>query len=165
VQISSWQANISLANHKFPTINGKRRFIRIKQPTWCINNNIYFVIKLCMFRASSVPIIRSYLLYARQLVRFMQAMWPLPSRDSVQPVSARKWSHSRDRFQPVSVRKWSHSRDLFQLVSAMRPLPSRDRVQPVSAMWPLPSRDRLEPVSARKWSHSLHEAYQSPCLE
>jgi len=27
-----------------------------------------------MFRATSVPIIRSYLLYARQLVRFMQAM-------------------------------------------------------------------------------------------
>jgi len=33
-----------------------------------------------MFRASSVPIIRGYPLYTRQLVRFMQAMWPLPSR-------------------------------------------------------------------------------------
>jgi len=31
-----------------------------------------------MFRASSVPIIRSYLLYNRQLVRFMQVMWWLP---------------------------------------------------------------------------------------
>jgi len=39
-------------------------------------SNIYFVIKLYMFRASSVPIIRSYLLYAWQLVRFMQATWP-----------------------------------------------------------------------------------------
>jgi len=29
---------------------------------------IYFVMKLYMFRASSVPIIRSYLLYARQMV-------------------------------------------------------------------------------------------------
>jgi len=37
-------------------------------------SKIYFVIKLYMFRASSVPIIRSYLLYTRQLVRFMQVM-------------------------------------------------------------------------------------------
>jgi hypothetical protein len=43
-------------------------------------SKIYFVIKLYTFRASSVPIIRSYLLYAWQLVRFMQVMWPLPSR-------------------------------------------------------------------------------------
>ena len=61
-------------------------------------SNIYFLIKLYMFRATSVPIIRSYLLYARQLVRFMQAMWPLTSTDRLelqfQPVSARKWSHS-----------------------------------------------------------------------
>jgi hypothetical protein len=35
-------------------------------------SKIYFVIKLYMFRASSVPIIRSYLLYTRQLVQFMQ---------------------------------------------------------------------------------------------
>jgi len=38
-------------------------------------SNIYFVIKLYMFQASSVPIIRSSLLYARQLVHFMQAVW------------------------------------------------------------------------------------------
>jgi hypothetical protein len=50
-------------------------------------SNIYFAIKLCMFRASSVPIIGSYLLYVRQLVRFMQAMWPLPSRDRLEPSS------------------------------------------------------------------------------
>ena len=43
-------------------------------------SKIYFVIKLCVFRASSVPIIRSYMLYARQLVRVMQVMWPLPRR-------------------------------------------------------------------------------------
>ena len=43
-------------------------------------SNIYFVIKFYMFRASSMPIIRSYLLYTQQLVRFMQTMWPLPSR-------------------------------------------------------------------------------------
>jgi len=47
-------------------------------------SNIYFVIKLYMFRASSVPIIRSYLLYARQLVGFMQAMWLLPSRERLE---------------------------------------------------------------------------------
>jgi hypothetical protein len=55
-------------------------------------SKIYFVIKLYMFRASSVPIIRSYLLYARQLVRFMQVMRPLPSCQVVtefQPDSAR----------------------------------------------------------------------------
>jgi hypothetical protein len=47
--------------------------LRIKQPTRCIKYpKLYFVIKLDMFRASSVPIIRSYLLYARQLVCFMQ---------------------------------------------------------------------------------------------
>jgi hypothetical protein len=40
----------------------------------------YFVTKLYMFRASSVPIIRSYQLYTGQLVRFMQVMWPLPRR-------------------------------------------------------------------------------------
>jgi hypothetical protein len=34
-------------------------------------SKIDFVIKLCMFRASCVPIIKSYLLYPRQLVRFM----------------------------------------------------------------------------------------------
>jgi len=41
-------------------------------------SKIYFVIKLYMFWASSVPIIRSTLLYAWQLERFMQAMWSLP---------------------------------------------------------------------------------------
>jgi hypothetical protein len=61
-------------------------------------SKIYFVIKLYMFRASSVPIIRSYLLYARQLVRFMRVMWPLPSRVRLdlqfQPDSAWKRSHN-----------------------------------------------------------------------
>jgi hypothetical protein len=33
-----------------------------------------------MFWASAVPIIRSYLPYAQQLVRFVQVMWRLPSR-------------------------------------------------------------------------------------
>jgi hypothetical protein len=37
-------------------------------------SKIYFVIKLYTFQASSVPIIRSYLLYTRQLVGFMQVM-------------------------------------------------------------------------------------------
>ena len=37
-------------------------------------SKIYFVIKLYMFLASSVPIIRSYLLYIWQLVRFMEVM-------------------------------------------------------------------------------------------
>ena len=55
--------------------------LRIRQPTRCIKYpTFYFAIKLHMFRASSVPIIRSYLPYARPLVRFMQAMWLLPSR-------------------------------------------------------------------------------------
>jgi hypothetical protein len=43
-------------------------------------SKIYFVIKLYMFRVSSLPIIRSYQLYTWQLVCFMQLMWPLPSR-------------------------------------------------------------------------------------
>jgi len=51
---------------------------------------IYFVIKRRMFRASSLPIIRSYLLYTRQFVRFMEVMWPLASR-----VSARKRTNCR----------------------------------------------------------------------
>ena len=37
-----------------------------------------------MFWESSVLIIRSYLLYARQLLSSMQAMWPLPSRDRLE---------------------------------------------------------------------------------
>ena len=73
-------------------------------------SNIYFVIKNYIFRASSVPIIRSYLLYARQLVRFMQAVWPLPSRDGLeQPVSARKWSHSLAWNVPIAVRTVDNS--------------------------------------------------------
>ena len=48
-----------------------------------LKSNIYFVIKLYMFRAS-VPIMRSYLLYAWHLVRFIQAMWPRPSRDRLE---------------------------------------------------------------------------------
>ena len=59
-------------------------------------SKIYFVIKLYMFRASSMPIIRSYLLYTRQLLRFMQVMWQLPSR-------------VRLEFQPCCVRKRSHN--------------------------------------------------------
>ena len=60
--------------------------LRIKQPTRCIKYpKFIFFIKLYMFRASSVPIIRSYLLYARQLARFMQVMRPLPSRVRFQP--------------------------------------------------------------------------------
>jgi len=43
-------------------------------------SKMHFVIKRYKFRASSVPIIGSYLLYTRELVRFMQIMWPLPSR-------------------------------------------------------------------------------------
>ena len=39
-------------------------------------SKIYFVTKLYKFRASSVPIIRSYQLYTWQLVCFMQVMWP-----------------------------------------------------------------------------------------
>ena len=38
----------------------------------------FFVTKLYMFRASSVPIIRSYQLYTWKVVCFMQVMWPLP---------------------------------------------------------------------------------------
>jgi len=39
-----------------------------------------FVIKPYMFRASYVSIIRVYPLHTRQLVRFMQVVWPLPGR-------------------------------------------------------------------------------------
>src|SRR5215469_3509008 len=43
-----------------------------------------------MFRASSVPIIRSYQLYMWQLVCFMQVMWPLPRRVTFQTDSPRQ---------------------------------------------------------------------------
>jgi hypothetical protein len=43
-------------------------------------SKILFSTKLYMFRASSVPIIKSYQLYTWQLVCFMQIMWPLPRR-------------------------------------------------------------------------------------
>jgi hypothetical protein len=55
-----------------------QRFV-VKQPTRCTKYP-KSVIKLYMFQASSVTIIRSYLLYTQQLVHFMQVMWPLPSR-------------------------------------------------------------------------------------
>jgi hypothetical protein len=52
-----------------------------KQPTRCIKHpKFYFVTKLYMFWASTVPIIRSYQLYTWQLVCSMQVMWPLPRR-------------------------------------------------------------------------------------
>jgi hypothetical protein len=64
----------------------KQKF-RTKQPTRCIKHpKLYLVIKLYMFRESSVSIIRSYLLYTRQLVCFTQVMWPLPSRVRLEPV-------------------------------------------------------------------------------
>ena len=49
-----------------------------------------FVIKPYMFRASSVPIIRGYPLYTRQLVRSQQSQIGTP----FQPDSARKRSHN-----------------------------------------------------------------------
>ena len=51
-----------------------------------------------MFRASSVPIIRSYQLYTWQLVRFMQVMWPFL------PDSPRKRPHNlHETYQLPSV--------------------------------------------------------------
>jgi hypothetical protein len=47
-----------------------------------------------MFRASSVPIIRSYQLYTWEFACFMQVMWPLPRRVRFRPDSARKLSHN-----------------------------------------------------------------------
>ena len=44
-----------------------------------------------MLWTSSVPIIRSYLLYTRQLVCFMQFMWPLPSRVRLEHSSDNSW--------------------------------------------------------------------------
>jgi hypothetical protein len=59
-------------------------------------SKIYFVIKLYVYRASFVPIIRSYLLYTRQLVRFMQLQF--------QTDSARKRSHNlHETYQLPSV--------------------------------------------------------------
>jgi hypothetical protein len=51
--------------------------------------NFYFVTKLYIFRASTVPIIRSYQLHTWQLVCFMQVMWSLPRRVRFQPDSPR----------------------------------------------------------------------------
>jgi hypothetical protein len=48
-------------------------YLRMKKTTRCIKYpKLYFFIKLYMFLASSVPIVRSYLLHTRQLVCFMQ---------------------------------------------------------------------------------------------
>ena len=52
-----------------------RNKLRIKQPTKCINIQHLFCHKaLHVSGIFCAPIIRSYLLYIRQLVRFMQAM-------------------------------------------------------------------------------------------
>ena len=56
--------------------------------------NFYFATKLYMFRASTVPIIRSYQLYTWQLVCFMQVMWPLPGTVMLQPDSPRQRPHN-----------------------------------------------------------------------
>ena len=69
VGIQLWRVTIEIL--KQSAANNK--YLRIKQPTRCIEYPT-FVIKLYMFRVSSVPIIRSYLMYAPQLVRFLQAM-------------------------------------------------------------------------------------------
>jgi hypothetical protein len=57
-------------------------------------SNIYFVTKLYMFQASSMPIIRSYQLYTWRLVRVVQVIWPLPRRVSVEPDPRRKQPHN-----------------------------------------------------------------------
>ena len=60
--------------------------------------NVYFVTKLYMLRASTVPIIRSYQLYTWQLVCFMKVMWPLSRRVRLelqfQPDSPRQRPHN-----------------------------------------------------------------------
>jgi hypothetical protein len=59
-----------------------------------------------MFRASSVPIIRSYQLYTWQLVCFKQVMWPLPRRVKLEPDCARKRSHNlHETYQLPSVQQ------------------------------------------------------------
>ena len=45
-----------------------------------------------MFRASSVPIIRSYQLYTWQFVCFMQGMWPLPRRVRLEHPEESGWN-------------------------------------------------------------------------
>jgi hypothetical protein len=63
-------------------------------------SKIYFVTKLYMFRASTVPIIRSYQLYTWQLVCFMQVMWPLSRRVRFQSDSPRQRPHNlHERYQ------------------------------------------------------------------
>jgi hypothetical protein len=62
-------------------------------------SKIYFITKLYMFWASSLPIIRIYQLYTWQLVRLMQVMWPLPrtarlERSSFQPGCPRQRPHN-----------------------------------------------------------------------
>jgi hypothetical protein len=52
-------------------VQTKRGRLRIKQPTRCMKYpKLYFFIKLYKFRASSVPITRSYLLYCPKHVEF-----------------------------------------------------------------------------------------------
>ena len=67
-------------------------------------SKIYFVTKLYMFWASSVPISRSYQLYTWQLVRFMQVMWPLRRRVRFQPYPLTKRPHNlHETYQLPSV--------------------------------------------------------------
>jgi hypothetical protein len=57
-----------------------------------------------MFRASSVPIIRSYQLYMWHLVCFMQVMWSLPRRVRLEPDSPRQRPHNlHETYQVPSV--------------------------------------------------------------
>src|SRR5215469_9572115 len=94
-------------------------------------SKIYFVTKLCMFRATSVPVIRSYQLYTWQLVRFMQVMWPLPKTI---------------RFKPDSLRQRPHNlHETYHLPSLQLITPENLHVssffcahhQELSVMWPL----------------------------
>ena len=91
-------------------------------------SKIHFVIKLYMFRVSFVHIIRSYLLYTRQLVRFMQVMWPFPSRVRLE------LRRLCDRFQAES--GWNSA----GYVTASK----QSQVGTPQVMWPLPNRVRLE---------------------
>jgi hypothetical protein len=62
-----------------------------------------------MFRASSVPIIRSYPLYTRQLSCFMQVLWPLPSSQvgtAFQFDSARKRFYDKIKFWIFDSSSW-----------------------------------------------------------
>jgi hypothetical protein len=171
--IATWaglRKSVIRRNRLYVQVTVHRDKLRIKQPSRCIKYpKLYFVIKLYMFRASSVPIIRSYRLYTRQLVCFMQVMWPLPSRvrlerslQVVPPVmSASVWESD------CSHMDWGQENREAAL-TLPTPIPQHCGLRSIFTPYvTAPKQSQVGTLfePARKRSHNLHETYQLQCLQ